>query len=89
MFLDPHHKTSLRGQLSINLLAIPNRNNVNAHNFVLNFGDNSIIANVILPEVAQLGSFQRLAEAARGLQSSNALSQKFEDALSNGPVEFG
>ena len=42
------------GRLSVDLFPIPNFDHVNEQDIVLNIGNNAVIANAILPKIAEL-----------------------------------
>jgi hypothetical protein len=67
----------LRGCSSVHLASIANFHNKDAQSAVLVAADNSIVANTVLPELAQLGAFEGFSNAPRVVQYGHTLAQKF------------
>ena len=51
--------------LTVNFTPIADANHQNANQLVFDAGNDSVIADAVLPEVAKFGALQRLANAAR------------------------
>jgi len=73
-------------RLSINFFSIANLDNVGAQTFVLDFCDDAVISDAILPEISEYRAFKSLTDAARVIQFGHTPPKKLEDTLCNLPV---
>jgi hypothetical protein len=74
--------------LSVDLAAVADAYDLDAHSFVLNIGDDAVIADAVFPVVAQGGTNERFADAARVVEYGYALAEEFNDAAGNLFVEL-
>ena len=82
----PHKKRILsrkdaigRGCLPVNFAAVAHADNEDADEFVFNTGDDAVIADPVLPKVAQVRALQSLADAARVLKTCDSLEENLAD----------
>jgi hypothetical protein len=54
-----------KARLAVDLAPVADAHDQNADKFVFDTGNNSVIADAIFPEVAELGTFQRVSDTAR------------------------
>ena len=66
--------------LFIHVAAVANPDDKDQHGAVLDIGDDPIIADASFPEAAHFAALQRLAEAARVIESGGPFREEFEDA---------
>src|ERR1035437_7364554 len=72
-----------RTALAINFAPVADAHNQYANQFVFDFGDDSVVADPVLPELAELLALEGFANAARVLKQSDALEDEAVDAAHN------
>ena len=75
-----HNLYILANSPFIHLAPVPDPQHENQHQFVLDGADEPIIADAILPELAEFGAVQSLSDAARVVQLGNSLMKKLQNA---------
>ena len=61
------------------LASVPNLHDEHAQRTVLDAGNNAVITDPVLPELAERGAFEGLSDAARVVQRGHAVMQKSEN----------
>lgn len=74
---------------AVNLTAIANLQNQDAHHTILDVGNDSVVAHAVLPKLSQLGALECFANTARVIKLRNALTQERHDALGYGLIKLG
>jgi hypothetical protein len=70
-FMDSHHST-------VNVFAISNSHHQDEQRFIFDARDNSIVADSVLPKIAQLRSLQGFTDASRVVQWGHSFAQAGE-----------
>jgi hypothetical protein len=76
-------------RLAVDLAVVADAKDEDEHAGVFDFGDEAVVADAVLPELAEFGAVQGLSDAARILERGEALVKKLENAFALLRVEDG
>jgi len=77
-----------RKGLTIDFPPVSNTNDKNADQLVLNAGNDSVVADAILPELTEFRALQRLADTARVVERSDTFKKKAGESAGNLRIEL-
>ncbi len=76
------------GALTVDFPAVPDADIQHQQAFILNFGDQPILANSIFPKLSKAGAMQNFADAARIIQLGYAFEKKLQNSPCKRWIEF-
>jgi hypothetical protein len=75
--------------LTVHLAPVSDFHHQHPNRLVFDSGDQPVVANTVLPELAQIGALERFVDAAWVIQRGHAPMQERQDATGNLGVELG